>query len=131
MAVFSAVGKREARRIGEAAGGSVHDLRNQSERLQSARSKLLQQQQRRKVVKLSLIRHCQNRAETLRMDIRRANFVVAWKRELSHVGKGVFRMLIGNGEQRLLRGGSLGVNQIHDHALMLADDRSVRLGHEV
>src|SRR5947209_16381583 len=40
-------------------------------------------------------------------------------------------MLVGNGGQGRFGGGSLGVNQIHDHALMRADDSSVRLGNEV
>src|SRR3954468_16420730 len=40
-------------------------------------------------------------------------------------------MLFGDGEQSLLRRIGLGIDEIHDHALMSPDDASVWLAHEV
>ena len=56
MAVLAAVREREARRIGEARRRAVHDFGDERQRLQRARAELLDQQQRREVAQLALVR---------------------------------------------------------------------------
>ena len=76
MPVLAAVREREARRIGEAARRAVHHLGDQRQRLQRARPEILQQQQRREIAELALVRDRQHRAQPLQIDILRAHIVM-------------------------------------------------------
>src|SRR5688572_2553252 len=73
MSILAAVGKREARRIGEPCRCAMDDLRNERERLEGARSELFQEEKRREVADIALVGERQDRAESPLVHIRPAD----------------------------------------------------------
>ena len=62
MAVLAAVRERKTRRIVESRRRAVHDFGNEGQRLEGPRAELFEQEKRRKVPQLALLRECQARA---------------------------------------------------------------------
>src|SRR5947207_13173784 len=111
MSIFAAVRKRETRRIGEAAGSAMHHFSNQRQRLQGAWPQVLQEQQRGKIAQLPLVNHSQHRSQPLQINIRSADIMMPWQRELAGLSQGDLRMLLSNVQQRLLRWYGAAVHQ--------------------
>ena len=84
VAVFSSVRKRETRRIVEAAGSAVDHFRHKRERLKRARSKILEQQQFREIVQLTLIRDRQHCAESFEVNVFLTDLVMSRQFEMTH-----------------------------------------------
>ena len=116
MAVFAAVREREARRIGEAAGRSVHDFGNQRERLQRARAEIFEQQQRGKIAELALVGDGQHRAQPFQVDVSRAHVVMRRHHQLRAPRARVFSGGSSrDGEQCVAGAGAARrIHQIHD-----------------
>jgi len=102
MAVLAAMREREPRRIGESGGRTVHHFRDERERLQRPRPQLLDQQKRREVAELPLVRECQDSAEPPRIDVSGANVVMRRQDEPAGLGQGVLWIGARQSEQRVL-----------------------------
>ena len=131
MAVLAAVREREAGRIVEARRRAVHHLGDERQRLQRARTELLEQQERGEVAQLALVREGEHGAEPSRLDVRGADVVPRRHLEPPHRGERRRRILARDGEQRVLRRPRPPVDEVPDRAGMRADDRRVRIGGEV
>ena len=98
MAVFTAVGERETRGIGEASGCAVNDFGDERERLQSARSKPFDEQERRKIAKFLAMGYGENGAEAFEIDIGFADIVMRRHDEAASLIERSFDILSGDGE---------------------------------
>ena len=58
-------------RVGKSRGRTMNYLRNQRQRLQSSRTRLFEEQQRREVMELTLAGHCKHCTKTFKIHIRR------------------------------------------------------------
>ena len=76
MAVFTAMREGEARRIRKTAWGSVHDLCDERERLQSPGTESFHQEQRCEVAKILLVCHGKHGAQALKINILRPNIMM-------------------------------------------------------
>src|SRR6185503_5359441 len=97
---------------------------------------LLEQEERGEVAQVTFVREREHCAEALLVDVLRAYIVVRWHNETpgrrsamreggADVGKGSRRSLARDGEQRLLRRPRLAIDEVHDRAGVLTDDRGV------
>ena len=76
MTIFSTMRKRESRRIREAARSAMNNFGNERQRLQCARAQLLEEQQRREIVKVALMCERENCAEAFQVHIMGADIVM-------------------------------------------------------
>ena len=76
VVVLAAVREREPRRVGKPGRRAVHDLGDERQRLQRARSQLLEQRQRREVAQVAFVCQCELRAQPLRIDVGSAGIVM-------------------------------------------------------
>ena len=87
MPILAAEREREARRIGKARRRAVNHFRDHRQRLQRARSDILEQQQRREIAQLPIVRHREHGAEPRQVDVLRAHVVMGRHAHLHHFGQ--------------------------------------------
>src|SRR5882724_9076436 len=114
MTILAAMCEGKTRGIGEMARCAVDNFGNQSKRLKSARTEILQKQQFGELVKIAFVRDGEHGSETLQVDVLGAE-------------RGL-RFFMSDVEQGGLR---VSVHEIHDRALVLADYAGVWFGDEV
>ncbi len=131
VAVFSSVGKRESRGIGEAGGSAVDDFGDERQGLQSARAETFNEKERRKIAKFLAMRHSQHRAKAFEVDIGRADIVMSGHYETADLIERNIDILRGDGEKRFLRRSGARIDEIEDGALRLADNGGVWLASEI
>ncbi len=103
MTILAAVGERESRRIGKAARRAVDNFGNQGKRLKRARPEILQQQKFGEVMQIAFIGDGEHGAETLQIDIRGANLVMARHAQVTRGVQSCLRIFASDVEQRGLR----------------------------
>src|SRR5438477_11772409 len=120
--------KGKPRRVGEADRRTMDDLRDESERLQRARPKFFQQQKTREVAKIAFVGDSENGPKALQVHIVRPHVVVRRHDEVSNLLESSFRLLTDGCQHCGLSRRGMAIYEIHDRALMLPDNRGVRLG---
>src|SRR6185437_7876712 len=134
MPILAAMREGKSRRIVEPAGSPMNNVSNQGERLQCAWAEFLEQQEFGKAMKVAFISDCQNGAKAFQIYIFRMHRVMARHCQVTkfrRLAKGFLRMFANDVEHRALRRLRLGIDEIHDRALMFANDSSVRLGNKI
>src|SRR5215470_19825938 len=77
------------------------------------------------------VRDRQHGPETLQVYVLRADLVMVWQPETTRGAYRLLRIFAGDFQERGLRGFRPVVDQIHDHALVLANYSGVRFGDEI
>jgi len=93
MAVFAAMRERKPSGILEPRRRAVDHFRDERERLQRARAELLEEQERREVAQVALVRECQHRRRALRVHVGLADVVMDRHLEPPHVLQRMRRIL--------------------------------------
>src|SRR5947207_265908 len=105
----------------------MHYLRDQCETLQSAWTEILEQQQRSEILELVLVGHSQYRTQPLEINVFGTHIMMDWSFQLSHFAESCFRMFSDHCKHGLLSRFRVAVHEIHNGALVLADDARVGL----
>src|ERR1700704_4163339 len=93
MSVLAPEREGIASRVGKSYWRTMNHLCHQRQRLQSARTKLLQQQQRREVPELALIGDCQHSTKPLKIYVARPDIMMRGHCQLADITYSNFRFL--------------------------------------
>ena len=109
----------------------MHNLGNQGQRLQRARSKPFDKQQGGKVAQFLLVRNREHGSQPFEIDILRADVVMRGHGEFANFGKGRSDGLFDDVQQSLLGLRGARIDQVQDDSLRLAENCRVRIRREV
>src|SRR5687768_13249067 len=131
MTVLAAMREGKARWIVESRRCAVDDFGNEGQRLQRPRAELLEEEQRRKIAQVALVRECEDGAKPTLIDIPRTYVVARRHLEATDIGERPGRVGTCDGQECLLCRPRSPIDKIPDRARMRAHDGGVGVGREV
>src|SRR6185436_9334796 len=131
VTVLAAVCESETGRIVETTGRAVNYFRHQGERLQDAWAELFKEQQLGEVLQALVIRNGEHCTKSFQIDVFFAYVVMCRKSQVSSGDDRLFRTLVCDLEECVLGAIGLRVDEVHDLALVLAEDCRMRIGDEI
>src|SRR4030095_488468 len=138
VTVLPAMREGEARRVVETCRRAVHHFGDERQRLQRARTELLEQEERGEVAQVAFVRQSQHRTETLLVHVVWAHIMMARHSEMAchltmarrhletpgrrsamreggpNVSERAGRILTRDGEERILCRTCLAIDEVHD-----------------
>src|SRR5678816_256110 len=131
VSILTAMSECKTCGIVEATRCAVNYFGNECERLKRARAELFEQQELGEVMQPFFVSNREYRSESFQIDVLLANFMVCRQSQMSRGDDRLLWTIVCDLEERALGVIRSHVDEIHDRALVLAEDCGVWISNEV